>query len=144
MAFITEDSDDDSIATNTTEESEHDEDHEFNVEEVLAEDTNEHDEKIYLVKWEGYPLHRCTWEGRDAFNGDFHLQKWRAKKAAAKRGAGQLFDLDEFYEAVENAAEQKQERARRRQIKRRKRNEVSGDDELRTLCYGEHADLVYV
>ena len=142
MAFITEDSDDDSIATDTTADSQHSEDHQFNVEQILAEDTNEDDEKIYLVKWEGYPLHRCTWEGREAFNGDFHLQRWKAKKAAARRGDERLFDVDEYHEAVENAAEEKQERARRRQVKRRKRNEVSGEDEFQPFSPGVNADVV--
>jgi len=66
MAFITEDSDTDSVATNTTAESSHDEDEGFNVESILAESSASGSTE-YLVEWAGYPLHRCSWEGAEQF-----------------------------------------------------------------------------
>lgn len=120
-----EDSDEDSIATHTTASSVHSEDEGFTVEQILAEDVNAEGVPQYLVKWEGYPLDRCTWEDRHQFGSGESLAIWRARKRSAESGGERLFDVEEFYEAVEKAAEEKQERSKRREAKRRKRGEVS-------------------
>lgn len=122
-----EDSDTDSIDTDTTAESVHSEDTGFNVEQILQEDTNAQGVKLYLVKWEGYPLHRASWEDRKQFESGLPLQQWEQRKRAAKQGGQPLFDVDLWHEAYERANDEKEDKARRRAAKRRRRSEVGAD-----------------
>lgn len=124
MAFITEDSDGDSISLTSTVDSEHSEDTGFNVEQILAEAENDQGIMMYLVKWEGYPMDRCTWEDKDQFGSDIPLNTWRQRKREAARGGESLFDIDDFNAAFEKAADEKEARQERRKARRKRRGEV--------------------
>lgn len=124
MALFTEDSDEDSIATDTSAESEHSEDHRYSVEAILAEARDKYNRRMYLVKWEGYALHRATWEPRSCFDTDDEINQWKAKKRAAEAGGPCLFDVLEYEEALEVAEEEKESKARRRRAKRKRREGV--------------------
>lgn len=124
MAFITEDSDEDSISLTSTIDSDHSSDAGFNVEQILAEDVV-NGTSSYLVKWESYPLHRCTWEPEDQFESDLPLRAWRRRKAEAARGGKPLFNVDEYNAAFEQAAEDHDARQKRREAKRKRIKGVS-------------------
>lgn len=126
MALFVEDSDEDSIKTDTTDESDHSTDSNFNVEQILAEWKNPKGVTVYLVKWEGYPLHRCTFEPREMFVGDATLTAWEARKRDAANGGEELFNVDEYHEAYERAEYEKELKHERRKAKRKKRREVCG------------------
>lgn len=121
MALFLEDSDHDSIATDTTEESEHSVDHSYRVETILAEALDKQGRKKYLVKWEGYALHRATWEPRANFDTEEEINDFKARKRAAERGGPPLFDTLEYDEALDIAELEKENKAQRRREKRKKR-----------------------
>lgn len=125
MALFTEESDEDSIATDTTADSDHDEDEGFSVERILNEKVDEESNKEWLVKWAGYPLYRCSYEPRSQFESDVSIQAWEQAKREAARGSEPLFDMQKFYDAVEQYEDAKDVKAARRAAKRAKRGEVS-------------------
>ena len=120
-----QDSDRESVATDTTVESMHSEDEIFGIEQILAEKKGMDGEPFYLVKWEGYPLHRCTWQKECDFERGPMLVQWTERKEAAARGEGpQLFDVSDFYKAVDAEEHAKEERADKRRLKRNQFREV--------------------
>ncbi|KAL1584680.1 hypothetical protein WHR41_06889 [Cladosporium halotolerans] len=116
--FIEDDSDPDSISIHSTEPS--DVEQEYDVEKILAEEPNEDGVMHYLVKWEGYPLHRSSWEPEENLLSDAIMAKWLKEKDAVATGDLEAFDLDRFHEAYEDAEELKDERKRRRAEKRKR------------------------
>lgn len=128
MLLFTEDSDQESIATDTTEESVHSADHSYRIETILAETLDKKGRKKYLVKWEGYALHRATWEPRSCFDTEDEINDFKARKRAAERGGPPLFDTLEYEEALDIAEQERESKALKRREKRkklRKRREVS-------------------
>lgn len=89
------------------------------VERILAESTNEADgSPIYLVKWEGYPVHRSTWEGVESFEDDAILFNWKEQQMKVTRGLTEDFNLEAFFEEQESIEQAKEERRARRRAKR--------------------------
>ncbi|KIV92613.1 hypothetical protein PV10_03887 [Exophiala mesophila] len=91
----------------------------FRVERILAERV-EADEKIYLVKWAGYPDDQCTWEPKESFTELETITDWETQ-----RNKGGLLDEEEVaavqmrmdafqarQEEAEAAEEEDQEAAR--------------------------------
>jgi hypothetical protein len=111
-------SDLDTISTTSTKCS--DEQTEYNVEKILTEDRDDNGAMVYLVKWEGYPLHLSTWEPAENLLGTLILPNWEKEKKEIKSGARQPFDLDKFEELQEHEMEKRAERHHRRVAKRRK------------------------
>jgi hypothetical protein len=74
------DTDDDSVSVNSTVKSEEKEI--YNVEKILAE-RGEGDNVEFLVRWEGYPDERSTWEPRENFLQGDALQKVCRSKVVA-------------------------------------------------------------
>ena len=70
---------DDSISVTSTVLSEQKD--EYPVEAILAEEKFKGITK-YLVKWEGYPEHQCTWETRSMFQDgeDSTFHEWETQK----------------------------------------------------------------
>jgi hypothetical protein len=122
--LFVEESDDDSINTNTTAGSEQDDEKDYPVERILAEEKNDEGRQFYLVKWEGYPLHRASWEPRENFTDPGTLNEWTKTKQEAANGGEPLFDVDDWYEAVENAEDAKERKKKLRNAKRRRRGET--------------------
>lgn len=107
------------------------------VERILAENTNEADDSpIYLVKWEGYPIHRSTWEGAESFEDDTILFNWKEQKMKEARGLAEEFDLATFLQEQDAIEQAKEQRRSRRRAKRRKlgleaeRGESSDEDDV--------------
>lgn len=129
MFMFSDDSDADSIATDSTQAEQAGES--YGVEKILAEDNNwvGTGETKYLIKWEGYPLGEATWEPPENIDDDILLQQWEEHKRLVRAGRAQAFDVGEFERAFEIWAEGKAERHRRRKEKRRKRGlSVSADE----------------
>lgn len=101
---------------------------EYEVERVLAE--RDFDTQVmYLVKWAGYPLDRCTWEPEDSFCDPQTLEEWRVKKEAITQEKEAPFDVDALIEkiqAIEYAAALRKQRRKEKRI--RLGMPVSSDD----------------
>ena len=123
-SVFAEDSDDDSINTTTTEETQVNSDKEYDVEKILAEQTDKDGTMHYLLKWEGYPIHACTWETKDNIQSEALFREWEHDKRLAKQGQEPLFVLGDFEDAVERHHDEKSEKKRRRIVKRRRRGEA--------------------
>ncbi|MCJ1387232.1 hypothetical protein MMC18_000072 [Xylographa bjoerkii] len=104
--------DDSSLSVNSTVPSEQRD--EYPLEGILAERiTNGVTE--YLVKWDGYPDERCTWETESNFQNDTTIPEWEHKKMRIKRKLDKPYDVSALETKVEKwVAETNQRRARRR------------------------------
>jgi chromo domain-containing protein 1 len=127
-----ESSDNDSIGTDSTAESVGLE--EYPVEKILAERSHPEKGLLYLIKWEGYPLARATWEPQENVTTKQILQTWDELKARVKQGKAEAFDTQTFKRAFSDHVKAKAARHARRKIKRRKRGlpespNRSGDSE---------------
>ncbi|KAL2155365.1 hypothetical protein VTH82DRAFT_106 [Thermothelomyces myriococcoides] len=89
--------DDDSISLAST-TSLHDPDQEYVVEAVLAERRHTDGTMYYLIEWEGYPLHECTWEPESNLNPELKAY-WEEEKAKHAAGESEPFDIRIFEEA---------------------------------------------
>jgi hypothetical protein len=112
-----DDSDLDSISLTSTRSS--DEEEEYNVEKINAEERDDQGVMKYLVKWEGYPLHRSSWEPAEHLLSDQILPHWEREKAEIRAGTRPRFDLEEYYELKEAEMDEKAKRKRRRVAKKR-------------------------
>ncbi|KAI7378328.1 hypothetical protein KC336_g19406, partial [Hortaea werneckii] len=134
-ALFMEESDEDSIPTDSTEDSEHDDDESFHVEKILAFHQN-HDNSgnpAYLIKWEGYELGRSSWEPPENLEDERLIQDFEIEQERVKKGLAVQFDEKDFVEACEKILEDKSERHKRRVAKRQKRAErkVSRGDRIK-------------
>ncbi|KAF9886635.1 hypothetical protein FE257_011275 [Aspergillus nanangensis] len=102
---------------------------EYDVETVLAEDEFE-DGRRYLVKWEGYPLERCTWEPASSFSTTDTLRDWKEKKCAIEKGISAPFDVKGLMRNNEALHRDRQDRKRRREAKRKRIAQSRGDLDL--------------
>ncbi|KAL1997950.1 hypothetical protein VTN02DRAFT_367 [Thermoascus thermophilus] len=107
--------DDDDVSITSTVESE--QRSEYEVDTILSELAFPDGVK-YLVKWEGYPMERCTWEPEESFDDPRTLQDWRRKKQAIARGEIPEFDLEGWEDLVKAVEDARDERKRRRREKR--------------------------
>ncbi|KAK0802473.1 hypothetical protein LTR75_008248 [Friedmanniomyces endolithicus] len=127
-----EEVDEDSVASDTTQDGEQ-EDENYNVDEILAEDRDSEDAgggMRYLLKWTGYPLMRSTWEPAAHIHTDLVVKQWEERKRRIGLGLVEAFDLDGWNAKKDKLAEEKLERVRRRKAKRRRRGiAVSSDEE---------------
>ncbi|KAI7473946.1 hypothetical protein KC351_g10819 [Hortaea werneckii] len=124
-ALFMEESDEDSIPTDSTEDSEHDEDESFHVEKILAYHQN-HDNSgnpAFLIKWDGYELGRSSWEPPENLEDERLIQDFETEQARVKKGLAVGCDEKDFVEALEKILQQKSERHKRRVAKRQKRAE---------------------
>ncbi|CBF89670.1 putative Chromo domain protein Chp1p [Aspergillus nidulans FGSC A4] len=108
----------DDISLTSTVESE--QASEYFVDTILAEYEFAEDDIRYLVKWDGYDIHRCTWEPKGNFNNVHEtLLEWEEKKQRIAEGKEPAFDVAVWEETCRRLDEKKQERKRRRAAKRR-------------------------
>ncbi|GAB1737950.1 hypothetical protein NU219Hw_g2463t1 [Hortaea werneckii] len=124
-ALFMEESGEDSIATDSTEASEHENNESFNVEKILAYHQN-HDNSghpAYLIKWEGYELGRSSWEPPENLEDERLIQDFEDEQARVKKGLAVQFDEQDFVEAVNNLNQRTYDRYRRRVAKRQRRAE---------------------
>ena len=114
-----DDSDVDSVSITSTVLSEQKD--EYPLEAILAEEKFNGVTK-YLVKWEGYPEHRCTWETRSNFQDgeDSTFHEWETQKMRVSRGLSRPLDIPAFKKRVEKWLDSVEERKRRRRLKRQR------------------------
>lgn len=107
--------DDDSISITSTAPSEPRE--EYAVDTVLA--ARETDGVTqYLVKWEGYPEERCTWEPATSFQSLDTLSDWDEKKLRIQQGLEVACDVDDLLKRIDIWIKSSQDRKSRRRAKR--------------------------
>ena len=94
---------------------------EYPLESILAEEKFQGVTK-YLVKWEGYPEYRCTWETRSMFQDgeDSTFHEWETQKMRVSRGLSKPFNVPAFKNRVEIWLEGIQKRKLRRRAKRKR------------------------
>jgi chromo domain-containing protein 1 len=111
----------DDISLTSTMESQHDSEHEFEVEEIHAEDIDPADpaSRRYLIEWTGYMMDRWTWEPAHHV-GPTAREEWEEKKSRQALGEIQPFDVARFNDAVEAAEKAKFERHRNRNLRRQR------------------------
>lgn len=114
-------SDSDSIATDTTAGSEYQA--EYGVERVLGEAFGREGTSgmWYLIKWEGYPLSRASWEPAENLGSDEILADWEAHKAAVRAGTEVEFDTTIFDAAEKQLLAEKAAKKARRTAKKERR-----------------------
>ena len=97
---------------------------EYLVEEILAERTDTGVTE-YLVKWDGYPEERCTWEPRSSFQAEEEpegpaLLEWRTRKMRLDRGLQKPYNVEALETKVEAIEDAKRKRKDRRWAKRKR------------------------
>ena len=113
---MSDDDDADTVSVTSTVLSEQKDN--YPLEGILAEREGGDGEPEYLVKWEGYPEERNTWEKREMFQADQTFLEWEAQKMRITRGLIQPFNLDAFDERVEKFYAARDKRKRLRYYKR--------------------------
>ena len=112
-------SDIDSISLTSTQLS--DVEAEYDVEKIISEERDKDSgEMLYLVKWEGYPLHLSSWEPAENLLADQILSDWQRDKEAVASGLAEPFDMGAYWEIKEKVWDEKEERRLRRIAKRRR------------------------
>jgi chromo domain-containing protein 1 len=106
---------DDSISITSTVDSEKQD--EYVVEAIIAEREND-GERQYLVRWEGYPDERCTWEPRSSFQNENTLLDWEAQKSRVSRGLAEPCNVEALLDRVEEWILSTNRRKLRRRAKR--------------------------
>ena len=106
--------DDDSISITSTVPSVQKQ--EYPVEDIIAERDIDGVKK-YLVRWEGYPDYRSTWETRSNFHDDTMLD-WETQKMRVSRGYAQPVDVEALLNRVEEWIDSTNQRKARRRAKR--------------------------
>lgn len=105
-------SDEDSISVHSTVPSEPKDS--YPLVGILAERRTK-DGTEYLIKWEGYPDERCTWESEKNFQQDGTRAEWEQTQARIRTGLQQPFNVVALERRVEEwIAETKNRKARRR------------------------------
>jgi chromo domain-containing protein 1 len=111
--------DDDAISITSTVSETYDSEQEFTVHRILAEKTQS-GRKIYLIRWEGYPIEKSTWEPKKNIQDDEILSLWKERKLRESKGLDEPFDISEFNALLARLAQEKAQRHRRRKAKRRR------------------------
>src|SRR5947207_5964559 len=112
-------SDSDTISITSTAPSEQKD--EYPVEAILAETlTGDGKNPLYLVKWEGYPITRATWEPAASFDDETTLLDWETKKYRQDRGLEPAFDIKDFQAQLKAAESAKAKRKARRKAKKKR------------------------
>ncbi|KAI1004330.1 hypothetical protein K3495_g3882 [Podosphaera aphanis] len=114
------DSEEDSISLTSTVMSVHSENEFFEVEKILAENSDSKSE-TFLIKWEGYPVSRATWEPRNQIR---HLRpvmnEWRHRQSLEESGELEPFNTAAWVAARQKSEDEKQDRKKRRLSKRKR------------------------
>ncbi|OTB01590.1 hypothetical protein M426DRAFT_14341 [Hypoxylon sp. CI-4A] len=107
----------DTISLTSTDPGDQDEDKEWLVENIFAEQPHPErpGESQYLIKWDGFPMDQCTWEPTEHL-GQGLLEGWERRKSAVEAGELEAFDLEIWY----SACREKDERHERRNAKRKR------------------------
>lgn len=119
---------DDSISLTSTVISEDDPDNTYIVENILAERWFSEEERTkYLVKWEGYPIERASWEPIEMFDDKNTINEWKAVKQRREAGASSPhYDWRQWDADREREAYDQQIRKMRRVKKKQRLQKIPG------------------
>ncbi|KAI9876031.1 MAG: hypothetical protein M1830_007486 [Pleopsidium flavum] len=115
--MLESESDDDDVSVTSTVMSEVRE--EYPLEKILAERTTENGLE-WLVKWEGYPDERSTWETKTSFTSEEPLFDWQAQKMRIARGYEKPYNvaaLEARVGAMEDAQAFRKARRRAKRVR---------------------------
>lgn len=87
--------------------------------QILAERKSDQGTPLYLVKWEGYELHRSTWEPREHFVDVDCVVNWKLHKREIDAGHAKPFKVATYEAALRRDEEQRERRYAKRAEKRR-------------------------
>ncbi|KAH8145771.1 uncharacterized protein LAJ45_10248 [Morchella importuna] len=120
--IASDDDSDDGISLTSTLASQEDPDNTYIVENILAERYfSDEDRMRYLVKWEGYPIERASWEPIDMFDDKNTINEWKAMKERHENcGSSSPFDWEQWDEDRYREREDRDARKARRQRKRQR------------------------
>ncbi len=90
---------------------------EYAVDRILAEKKTARGRE-WLVKWEGYPEERSTWEPKSSFTSDVPLFEWQSHKMRIARGYEKAYDVAAFEERVRAIEQAHMARKAKRRAKR--------------------------
>ncbi|KAI9785498.1 MAG: hypothetical protein M1839_009239 [Geoglossum umbratile] len=121
------DGDLDAISLTSTALSEQEE--EYPVEAILAETEVDGKHPRFLVKWEGYPDVRATWEPATSFDDESTFLEWEARKRRQNQGLEPAFDVEDWQARVNAIESEKAERKARRKAKRKRLGIPTSSDE---------------
>ncbi|KAF7719015.1 Uncharacterized protein PECH_000195 [Penicillium ucsense] len=108
-------SDVDSLASTAPSETQS----EYEVEEVLAERMGSDGEKEYLLKWDGYPLERASWEPPECFlSMQEVLKAYQDKCRRIQAGNEPPFDVDAWQRGIDAHERETERRKKARRVKR--------------------------
>lgn len=94
--------------------------------QVLSERPSTEDDcdTMYLIEWENYPMHRCTWEPEYHLDGTNLLELWELEKQRLGKAACEKLmheNESKYYAAVKQAREAHE---RRQDLRRKKRSQL--------------------
>ncbi|PSN67813.1 hypothetical protein BS50DRAFT_349495 [Corynespora cassiicola Philippines] len=120
-AALTQDEDTDAVSITSTVRSDEEElDKLWEFESIVAETREDNGETRYIVKWSGYPYHRCTAEPLGNFEDPVAIELWNSHKS--RMGIDVFQELnDEAHALVYNLNIIEAERKKLRKAKRAKK-----------------------
>ncbi|KAF7900646.1 uncharacterized protein EAF01_007948 [Botrytis porri] len=111
------------ISIESTDEEQYGSDHEFIVERILAQKT-EDGQRLYLIRWTGFPEEESSWEPRKNILGQNILDAWKTRRSRELQGLDAPYDVGKL-ELLKKVAEAgKARRARLRREKRKRQGIV--------------------
>ncbi|KAF7956914.1 hypothetical protein EAE96_004238 [Botrytis aclada] len=105
------------ISIESTDEEQYGSDHEFIVERILAQKT-EDGQRLYLIRWTGFPEEESSWEPRKNILGQTILDAWKTRRTRELQGLDAPYDVEKL-ELLKKVAEAG--KARRARLRREKR-----------------------
>ena len=131
---------DDAVSITSSHSEKYDSDQEFLVERVLAEKKGEDGKMYFLIFWANYPEEKSTWEPKKNIQDPEILEAWKQRKDQEDRGLQPKYNIAGFNARLEELAQAKEDRRRRRKNKRRHLGiPVSPDPE--ETCRADDGDL---
>ena len=123
---------DDAISITSSRSEKYSSDEEFLVERIMAEKKGDDGRMYFLVYWANYPVEKSTWEPRKNIQDPEIMQVWKERKGQEAKGSKKSFNIAEFNARLQELAQAKEDRRRRRKIKRKRLGiPVSPDPEIR-------------
>ncbi|TGO22939.1 hypothetical protein BPAE_0149g00010 [Botrytis paeoniae] len=107
------------ISIESTDEEHYGSDHEFIVERILAQKT-EDGQTLYLIRWTGFPEEESSWEPRKNILGQSILDAWKRRRTRELQGLDASYDVGklELLKKVVEAGKARRARLRREKRKR--------------------------